>query len=240
MLPRLRKTAQKLAERIRQRPFLWLVLLIVGTVVEDRIAGWANDGIDSQGAGIVSWIATSFLWLSSSPLGLVGLVAVLLVLVMMVHAYIDAVREAKTHDEQSDEQPTTPENKRIFVSGTTTLDFLVGLYQGNTTRHQGDQRFASYKGKWMKVDLVVSDVRIKDAWNWVVIFGDQPETLEMAESEKWFKAKACLNFDASIWRPQLSHLNVGDKISVIGQIEGSDRFVDLVNCELVEEQHHPV
>jgi len=240
MLPRLRKTAQKSAERIRQKTLLWLVLVLFGKLVEDRIAGWANDGIDSQGAGIVSSIAKFVLWFSSSPLGVVGLVVVLIVLVMVVHAYIDAVREAKTHDEQSDEQPTDPEGKRIFVSGTTTLDFLVSLYK-DVTQHQADQRFSSYKDKWMKVDLVVKNVRVEDVWNHVVVSGRQPETLEMEESETWGKARAHCVFDASIWRPKLSHLNVGDKISVIGQIDRADslRTVVLENCELVEE-HNPV
>jgi len=81
------KTAYHSAKRT------WWVWIVLG-LIEDRIHGMVDQYLDSQTGAFIA--ALRFMWglLVSPPLGLVGTLAILVILALLVHAYVDTRTKA--------------------------------------------------------------------------------------------------------------------------------------------------
>lgn len=79
----------------RRRWWVWLFLIPL-RVIESRIVSAANSFIDAHREGALRFAARFLVWLSRNPLGLTGLLGVLLLLGLLVHAYVSSVAEARS------------------------------------------------------------------------------------------------------------------------------------------------
>jgi len=97
MLNRLWETCRRINKSVQQRPLLYFLLLIFFHLIEDRVAGWANNRIDSAASG--GWLtlimARIIHWLDSTPGGLLIALVVITFLAVGIHAYFDARRKPK-------------------------------------------------------------------------------------------------------------------------------------------------
>lgn len=111
---------------------------------------------------------------------------------------------------------------RVFSRRTPAE--LVGLGKGLTEIAAGDV-VKSHIGNWLKVEGLVNDVSSSMGGKDIMV------VLERSD----LHILLLLHFDASKWKPQVSTLIIGDKISVIGTIRSIDRtgYVSLEECELL-------
>ena len=73
--------------KARARWWLWILLLVCG-VFEDRFMGWVNDVLDSL--GLEMWPSTKAILEWLGPLGVSGLLFLLVIFFILVNAYFDA------------------------------------------------------------------------------------------------------------------------------------------------------
>ncbi len=67
-----------------------LILLLIVRLFEDRFYGWLNSYLDSQRGPLVEGAQGVLVWLATNPLGASGLVFLVVVLVLLVHAHVES------------------------------------------------------------------------------------------------------------------------------------------------------
>lgn len=135
------------------------------------------------------------------------------------HEVSKVVQEPATPETSTPSSPPdSPTEERIFSPRTPVelVDEIKGM-TGVVAKRVSERHI----GQWLKVTGPVKDVSNKGDEIFVYISKTEPSML--------------LYFDASRWGKSLASYNVGDQISVIGQIEYISRggSVRLEKCELV-------
>jgi hypothetical protein len=107
--------------------------------------------------------------------------------------------------------------KKVFVD--VSPSYLIGLYKNKTTV-QGDDLAAAYIGKWMPVTGRVGD-----------IFG-KPDALyaQIYDNDEIFISAAFSAQESE----KVSHIALGETITIQGKIYSADPHLKLVNCNLVD------
>jgi tRNA_anti-like len=113
-----------------------------------------------------------------------------------------------------------PKPKKVFVN--VSPSYLVGFYNNNRTKVQGDEYVAAYIGKWIPVTGTVCDIRTTVTGTLYV---------QIVDNDRIF-ISATLNEESS---ETISHIARGAKITVRGEIYLVDKSgVMLRTCELDE------
>jgi hypothetical protein len=121
-----------------------------------------------------------------------------------------------------------PENPpRDFVDAHVSPEFLVGLYEGQTTLG-AEKRAAKYIGKW----LLVSGSLLETFGGYPLLEGKAPAVAAFASM---LKRPSIIMVFHDEWIDRLATVAKNQNISVSGQIKeiGRDKIV-LNHCELVE------
>jgi hypothetical protein len=112
--------------------------------------------------------------------------------------------------------------ERIIVN--VTPEYLMGIYSEGKTSAQADREAAPYIGKWVKWSNPINNTRVLPSGLVMVSCSLTPPT----------SARLVFMHFAATWADRFTVLNIGDRITVFGQIGSIDRTdVQLWSCELV-------
>jgi hypothetical protein len=67
-----------------------LLLFTAGRLIEDRLVSWANASIDARATGLYASLVRFAVWTASNPLGITGLVVVIVLFGLVIHAYVES------------------------------------------------------------------------------------------------------------------------------------------------------
>jgi len=112
--------------------------------------------------------------------------------------------------------------ERIIVN--VSPEYLMNLYSEGKTSAQGDRAAAPYIGKWVKWANAINNIRVVNSNLTMVSFNFTTGTTARL---------VFTHFDGN-WTERLEVMNIGDRITVFGQIRVIDRSeVHLWSCELI-------
>lgn len=101
-----------------------IVILVVGELLKDRIANWANLAIDSESGAVLEYIAPIIKEMAIAPLGYTVAAAVIVIIVIFVHAYLKEYSLKKKTSDIADTQEymPLPEAARLVYEGLRKVD----------------------------------------------------------------------------------------------------------------------
>lgn len=238
-----KKHVREMFDELRQTPsgysFSAFALLIAYELLRERTAAWANTKIDSGGGAMFSYLHDSLVWSSLNPAAFIWSFVGIFVLIVFTRAALKPSAGAPPMPPPSSEThlrplagpiradtpiaPQTVPKDRIYVQITPAE--LVNLFAGRTN-HEANKLFEVYTGKWMSVVGPLNDVTITDSFILVYF---------MIEGAKILGSIVRCKFSIEA-KNDVSHLKVGDRIRVDGEIESGEAMtLKLTRCELVTE-----
>lgn len=115
---------------------------------------------------------------------------------------------AQTHSESA------PKNARAFLPPDIDGEYLTGLYRNHTSL-QADALAASYIGKWMRLSVVVNDVKRTENGLYSISYMTDKFIVDM-------------RFTAD-WADRASMLRAGSRVKVVGKLSAIDNRVVMLD-----------
>jgi hypothetical protein len=222
------------------RQKVWLIVLFLYKLGEDRILGAINGFVDAVFGGRMAQEVDAFLaiipaltWLLI-PIAIVGI---------LVQAYVDTrpPRPEAPAAHTTTEAPVelalpriglarpapvaASPLERVFVPTSVTPQFLNAFFEGGRTDAQGQQSVAPYIGKWMPYRGDVGQVQVFENRAVITSYIDIQQILRMSMG-LWFEASL---------RERVGLQNINDPIAVVGRIASISHYeIALHDCEFVE------
>ena len=97
-MPGMRQRLNNLALVVGKRllkAWKWLIVLLVDlgkNLIRDRYTGWINSYLDQHSNGVLGYVRPLLDWLLGNPIGISIVVLTAVVCAVIIHAYIDTLR----------------------------------------------------------------------------------------------------------------------------------------------------